>query len=162
MVVLGCGRFLMSEVPLQVEGSDLQQQNLSLRTHFRKLQPTRWSTTLSFFFFFFTLVTGPRRSLSLKFSGTRVYAPQIRARLGTAAHGARPFYRCITQLTLGPDVVHIWSRIPQNSSGSKPSKSTEWPGLPGTTQGPSKLNQTSFFWKIIKSRFFGRCCGKRG
>ena len=35
------------------------------------------------FFFFFTRVTGPRRSLSLKLSDARVYAPQIRARLGT-------------------------------------------------------------------------------
>jgi len=34
------------------------------------------------FFFFFTLFTVPRRSLSLKLSDTRVYAPQIRARLG--------------------------------------------------------------------------------
>ena len=38
------------------------------------------------FFFFFTLVTGPRRSLSLKLSKTRVDEPQIRARLGTTAH----------------------------------------------------------------------------
>ena len=38
------------------------------------------------FFFFFTLVTGPRRSLSLKLSDIRVYEPQIRARLGTTAH----------------------------------------------------------------------------
>ena len=30
-----------------------------------------------FFFFFFTLVTGPRRSVSLKLSNTRVYEPQI-------------------------------------------------------------------------------------
>ena len=30
-----------------------------------------------------TLVTGPRRSLSLELSDTRVYEPQIRARLGT-------------------------------------------------------------------------------
>jgi len=37
---------------------------------------------LAFFFFFFTLVTGPRRSLSLKLSDTRVHEPQIRARLG--------------------------------------------------------------------------------
>ena len=29
-------------------------------------------------FFFFTLITGPRRSLSLKLSDTRVYEPQIR------------------------------------------------------------------------------------
>jgi len=38
------------------------------------------------FFFFFTLVTGPRRSLSLKLTDSRVYEPQIRARLGTTAH----------------------------------------------------------------------------
>jgi len=31
--------------------------------------------------FFFTIVTGPRRSLSLKLSDTRVFEPQIRARL---------------------------------------------------------------------------------
>ena len=34
------------------------------------------------FFFFVTLVTGPRRSLSLKLSDTRVYEPEIRTRLG--------------------------------------------------------------------------------
>jgi len=39
------------------------------------------------FFFFFTLVAGPRRSLSLKLNDTRVYEPQIRARLGTTAGG---------------------------------------------------------------------------
>ena len=33
--------------------------------------------TLFFCFFFFTLVTGPRRSLSLKLSVERVYEPQI-------------------------------------------------------------------------------------
>ena len=37
------------------------------------------------FFFFFTLVTGPRRSLSLKLCDTGFYEPQIRARLGTTA-----------------------------------------------------------------------------
>ena len=45
----------------------------------------RRGSHLFFFFFFFTLVTGPRRSLSLKLSETRVYEPQIRARLGTSA-----------------------------------------------------------------------------
>ena len=35
-----------------------------------------------FFFLFFTLVTGPSRSLSLKLRDTRVYDPPIRARLG--------------------------------------------------------------------------------
>ena len=39
-----------------------------------------------FFFFFFTLVAGPRRSVSLTLGDTRVYGPQIRARLGTTAH----------------------------------------------------------------------------
>jgi len=37
-------------------------------------------------FFFFTLVTGPRRSVRLKLRDTTVYEPQIRARLGTTAH----------------------------------------------------------------------------
>ena len=37
------------------------------------------------FFVFFTLVTGPRRSLSLKLSDTRVYAPQIQG-------GSRPLW----------------------------------------------------------------------
>jgi len=41
--------------------------------------------------FFFTLVTGPRRSLRLKLSDTRVYAPQIRVRLGTTAHFCEVF-----------------------------------------------------------------------
>ena len=38
---------------------------------------------------FFTLVTGPRRSLRLKLSDTRVYEPQTRARLGTTALSPR-------------------------------------------------------------------------
>jgi len=45
-------------------------------------------------FFFFTLVTGPRRSLSLKLRDTRVYQPQIRtgtcsASLGSTNHSER-------------------------------------------------------------------------
>jgi len=40
--------------------------------------PVEWQV---FFFFFFTLVTGPRRSLRLKRSDTRVYEPHVRARL---------------------------------------------------------------------------------
>jgi len=39
-----------------------------------------------FFVFFFNLVTGPSRSLSLKLSDARVYEPQIRDHLGTTAH----------------------------------------------------------------------------
>jgi len=52
------------------------------------------------FFFFLTLVAGRRRSLSLKLSDTRVYEPQIRARLagagtrrGAVAHDLRPGMR---------------------------------------------------------------------
>ena len=37
-----------------------------------------------FFVSFFTLVTGPSRSLSLTLSDTGVYEPHMRARLGTA------------------------------------------------------------------------------
>ena len=37
-----------------------------------------------------TLVTGPRRPLSLKLSDTRVYEPQMGARLGTSAQVNRP------------------------------------------------------------------------
>ena len=49
-------------------------------------QKVMGGTSGVFFFFFFTLVTGPRRSLSLKLSDTRDYEPQIRARLGTTTH----------------------------------------------------------------------------
>ena len=41
------------------------------------------------FFFCFTLVTGPKRSLSRKLSDARVYEPQIRARLGRVQRVAR-------------------------------------------------------------------------
>ena len=43
--------------------------------------------------FFFTLFTGPRRSLGLKLGDTRVYEPLIRARLGTTAHFQSEPYR---------------------------------------------------------------------
>jgi len=55
----------------------------------------------------FTLVTGPRRSVSLKLSDTRVYEPQIRARLGArwwgagAAHSGRhPLLLKLTEVPL--------------------------------------------------------------
>jgi len=41
------------------------------------------------FFFFFTLVTGPRRSLSLELSDTRVYEPQIPCGIHRRAVGPR-------------------------------------------------------------------------
>ena len=43
-------------------------------------------SAVQYFFFFVTLVTGPRRSLNLKLSDTGVYEPHIRARLVTTAH----------------------------------------------------------------------------
>ena len=52
------------------------------------------------FFFFFTLVTGPIRSLSLKLSDTRVYEPQIRARLGTTAHLCKVVVLDLNRLSL--------------------------------------------------------------
>jgi len=56
------------------------------RTPASSASPLRFEQRGDPFFVFFTLVTGPRRSLSLNLSHTRVYAPQIRARLGTTAH----------------------------------------------------------------------------
>ena len=50
-----------------------------------------------FFFFFFALVTGPKRSLSLDLGDTRIFEPQIRACLGTTAH----FYNVVV---LTPDI----------------------------------------------------------
>ena len=41
------------------------------------------------FFFFFTLVTGPRRSLSLKLSDTRVSESQTRAHLRASLYPCR-------------------------------------------------------------------------
>ena len=72
-------------------------QTLTARTHTHQPPPyvlsrprhpthNRSVPTSHSFFLFFTLVSGPRRSLSLKLSDTRVYEPQIRARLGTTAH----------------------------------------------------------------------------
>ena len=43
--------------------------------------------------------------------------------------GVRPFHRkstCLTQLTLGPYVVYIWSSYVKNNEPTKPSSSTEW------------------------------------
>ena len=53
-------------------------------------------------FFFFTLVTVPRRSLSRMLSDTRVCEPQIRARLGTTAHFCEVVV--LTLLSRSPDL----------------------------------------------------------
>ena len=70
-------------------------------------------------FFFFTLFTGPRRSLSLKLRDTRVYEPQMRARLGTTAHpkpARRPSTTPSPHVNLPHDIdlralVQIWSCV---------------------------------------------------
>jgi len=70
-------------------------------------QKRKAASTLNPLFFFFTLVTGPRRSLSLKLRDTRVYEPQIRARLGTTAHFREVVNR--TQVARGahsPSMAH--------------------------------------------------------
>ena len=55
--------------------------------------PISESKSLLPFFFFFTLVTGPRRSLSLNLSDTRVYEPPIRARFALDHVTADTFFR---------------------------------------------------------------------
>ena len=47
------------------------------------------------------IVTGPRRSLSLKLRDTRVYEPQIRARLGTTTR----FYTMVVVELMGSMAV---------------------------------------------------------
>ena len=66
--------------------------------------------------FFFTRVTGPRRPLSLKLRDTRVYEPQIRARLGTSlnrgpCHGAE-----FRVSTVGVKTQHLMHRTPLNDT----------------------------------------------
>ena len=53
----------------------------------------------------------------------------FRSPLCDPSGGVRPFQQksaCITSLTLGPNVVQIWSRNVRISERTKPSKSTEW------------------------------------
>ena len=65
---------------LRVEGSGARGQSSGVRVMAllagARAQGRHQSYDLwVFFFFFFTLVTGPRRSLRLKLSDTRVYEP---------------------------------------------------------------------------------------
>jgi len=53
----------------------------------RPSEPREWLHAP--FLFFITLVTGPRRSLSLKLSDAKVYEPQRGARLGAVAGAGR-------------------------------------------------------------------------
>ena len=69
-----------------------------------------------FFFFFFTLGTGPRRCLSLKLSDRRFYEPQIRTHLGTTAHccqvvGAIPESRFFTLSRAVIPCVSVWAKV---------------------------------------------------
>ena len=90
-------RLLVSEVPLYYSSSACGQAPIR---HVQQRYNTcrqdvihsgsfhaRYQVDLLFFFLFFvsTLVTGPLRSLRLKLTDTRVYEPQIHARLGTTA-----------------------------------------------------------------------------
>jgi len=59
---------------------------MPMHHHHHPSHPASVRSRITHFFVFFTLVTGPRRSLSLKLGDTRVYEPHIRARLGTTAH----------------------------------------------------------------------------
>ena len=59
---------------------------IRVRTYMREDYQRPIHSSLAATFFFFTLVTGPRRSLGLKLSDTRVYEPQMRACLDTTAH----------------------------------------------------------------------------
>ena len=61
----------------------------SARCRSRGIPTPLHSSENPFFCFFFTLVAGPRRSLRLKLSDTRVYEPQLRARLGTRSARCR-------------------------------------------------------------------------
>ena len=56
----------------------LQPRTLLVRGRNAEMGTAAGADELVSLFCFFTLVTGPRRSLSLKLSNTRVYEPQIR------------------------------------------------------------------------------------
>ena len=81
-------RCLVSEVPLQAKSKhnglsqikiDRDVSFISSNAHIAR----EGGSILSPCLFFVNLVTGPRRSLGLKLSDTRVYEPQARTRLGT-------------------------------------------------------------------------------
>jgi len=67
---------------------------------------TRWLLLL-----LFTLVTGPRRSLSLTLSDTRVYEPQIRALLGVQGATQRHSVEKVLSLLLGRCTEIVSSRV---------------------------------------------------
>ena len=63
------------------------------------------------FFSFFSLITGPERSLSLKLSDTTVYETQIQACLGTAAPCLPSPYQGYVVHDLGSRVESLGLRV---------------------------------------------------
>ena len=74
------------QVPWASKGNSLEGIKRSVVVNGERLPmpgPERFPAGAHSSTFFFTLVAGPRRSLSLKLSDKSVYEPHIRARLGT-------------------------------------------------------------------------------
>jgi len=92
--------------------------------------------------FFFTLVTGPRRSSSLQLSDKRVYEPQIRARLGTTAHCAVPtLTRSLTSF-----VLQLWIRVADTHPGGNPGANLK----SISHRCHRHLFEVAFVWELIK------------
>jgi len=103
---------------------------------------------------FFTLVTGPRRSLSLKLSDTNVYEPQIRARLGTTATPLLPPCTVLFSRSLPP------LEFSRASLRAKPQR-----GLEGRRQKWPLTNACQLLalvlLQVVSSQFFAEIMGNR-
>jgi len=113
------------------------------------------------FFFFFTLVTGPRRSVRLTLSDTRVYEPQIRARLGTTIASYYVFFTKPRGLRAGLDIHPRGgavsagpgnpSTLDPESSDSNPEPSTvnREPSTrtPPYRRAPRSLKRSAWRWR---------------
>ena len=103
----------MSEVPLYLNAQAMRAVHAVWG---KQAAASRGGARLRYFFFFFTLVTGPRRSLSLKLSDTRVYEPQIRA-CGTCPFAGRRAPTCSARLCVAAvSRVRVGARAPCSSS----------------------------------------------
>ena len=95
------GHFKRGLVVIEVDQrSYLERVDSMAESH---LLPTRVGRSGFFFFFFVTLVTGPKRSLSLNLSDKRVNELQIRAHLVRGqglgfGFSAQPDLKCISGL----------------------------------------------------------------
>ena len=69
------------------ESMSLEYMHMAPPKHQVKSLEQRQENTFFFFFFFFSLVTDPRRFLSLELSDARVYEPQPRARFECGFRG---------------------------------------------------------------------------